>query len=158
MHTLPLGPPTPHPHLAQCLQGAGCAACGAVQGLWRRHEPAGEGPDPEPLGSRPGRAKPSTQQGATTGRRVHARAAAPALARSPACTRPRSPLSPRPPTRAQDCVIIGGVEQQSQAKQLARRPHVVIATPGRLAELIDTDSGLKKGFSKTRCALAARAI
>lgn len=50
----------------------------------------------------------------------------------------------------QDCVIIGGMEQQTQAKQLAKRPHVVIATPGRLAELIDTDDGLKKGFARTR--------
>jgi hypothetical protein len=50
------------------------------------------------------------------------------------------------------CVVIGGVEQQAQAKQLARRPHVVIATPGRLAELIATDAGICKGFSRTRCA------
>lgn len=49
-----------------------------------------------------------------------------------------------------DCVVIGGVEQQSQAKQLARRPHVVVATPGRLAELIETDAGLRKGFANTR--------
>jgi hypothetical protein len=47
-------------------------------------------------------------------------------------------------------VVIGGVEQQTQAKQLARRPHVVIATPGRLAELIDTDPGLRRGFAKAR--------
>ena len=53
----------------------------------------------------------------------------------------------------QDCVVIGGVEQQAQAKQLARRPHVVVATPGRLAELIDNDPGLKKGFARTRCVL-----
>ncbi|KAI8476969.1 MAG: P-loop containing nucleoside triphosphate hydrolase protein [Monoraphidium minutum] len=49
-----------------------------------------------------------------------------------------------------DCVVIGGVEQQAQAKALARRPHVVIATPGRLAELVDTDPGLRRGFAKTR--------
>lgn len=33
---------------------------------------------------------------------------------------------------AQDAVIIGGLEMQAQAKALAARPHVVIATPGRL--------------------------
>lgn len=42
------------------------------------------------------------------------------------------------------------MEQQQQAKQLAQRPHVVIATPGRLAELIDTDDGLRRGFAKTK--------
>lgn len=31
-----------------------------------------------------------------------------------------------------DCVIIGGVDMQAQGRELARRPHVVIATPGRL--------------------------
>jgi hypothetical protein len=31
-----------------------------------------------------------------------------------------------------DSVIIGGVDMQAQARELARRPHVVIATPGRL--------------------------
>jgi len=33
---------------------------------------------------------------------------------------------------AQDCVIVGGLDMQQQARELARRPHVVIATPGRL--------------------------
>lgn len=32
----------------------------------------------------------------------------------------------------QDLVIVGGLEMQSQAKALARKPHVVVATPGRL--------------------------
>jgi len=30
-------------------------------------------------------------------------------------------------------VVIGGVDMQAQSRSLARRPHVVIATPGRLA-------------------------
>jgi len=30
-------------------------------------------------------------------------------------------------------VVIGGVDMQAQTRALARRPHVVIATPGRLA-------------------------
>jgi ATP-dependent RNA helicase DDX49/DBP8 len=50
-----------------------------------------------------------------------------------------------------DCVVIGGVEQQAQAKELAKRPHVVVATPGRLAELIAGDAGLARGFARTRC-------
>lgn len=28
--------------------------------------------------------------------------------------------------------MVGGLEMQNQAKALARRPHVVVATPGRL--------------------------
>ncbi len=35
-----------------------------------------------------------------------------------------------------DCVIIGGLDQLTQSRQLANRPHIVIATPGRLAELL----------------------
>lgn len=35
-------------------------------------------------------------------------------------------------TLLQEVVIVGGLEMQSQAKALARRPHVVVATPGRL--------------------------
>ena len=36
---------------------------------------------------------------------------------------------------AQDAVVIGGLEMQAQLKALAARPHVVIATPGRLQVL-----------------------
>lgn len=32
----------------------------------------------------------------------------------------------------QDAVVIGGLDMQQQAKSLAKRPHVVVATPGRL--------------------------
>ena len=32
----------------------------------------------------------------------------------------------------QEAVIIGGLDMQTQAKALAQRPHVVVATPGRL--------------------------
>ena len=32
----------------------------------------------------------------------------------------------------QELVIVGGLEMQQQAKALARRPHIVVATPGRL--------------------------
>jgi superfamily II DNA/RNA helicase len=31
-----------------------------------------------------------------------------------------------------ECIVIGGVDIQQQTRELARRPHVVIATPGRL--------------------------
>ena len=31
-----------------------------------------------------------------------------------------------------DVVIVGGLDMHEQARQLAGRPHIVIATPGRL--------------------------
>jgi hypothetical protein len=41
--------------------------------------------------------------------------------------------------------VIGGMEQQQQAQAIKRKPHVVVATPGRLAALLETDSGLAAG-------------
>jgi hypothetical protein len=32
----------------------------------------------------------------------------------------------------QDAVVIGGLDMQQQARALAKRPHIVVATPGRL--------------------------
>eukprot|EP00877_Chromochloris_zofingiensis_P012977 jgi/Chrzof1/7933/Cz02g41230.t1 len=49
-----------------------------------------------------------------------------------------------------DATIIGGLDMQQQARALARRPHVVIATPGRLQGLLENDVTLKKGFSRTK--------
>lgn len=37
-----------------------------------------------------------------------------------------------------DCVITGGIEMTEQATQLSQKPHVVIATPGRLADHIES--------------------
>jgi superfamily II DNA/RNA helicase len=41
--------------------------------------------------------------------------------------------------------VIGGMEQQAQAQALKRKPHVVVATPGRLAALLEADAGLAAG-------------
>ncbi|GAX86279.1 hypothetical protein CEUSTIGMA_g13691.t1 [Chlamydomonas eustigma] len=49
-----------------------------------------------------------------------------------------------------DSVVIGGVDMQQQARDLVKRPHVIIATPGRLKGLLDADSGLKTIFTKAR--------
>eukprot|EP00879_Flechtneria_rotunda_P013446 GHRR01014039.1.p1 GENE.GHRR01014039.1~~GHRR01014039.1.p1 ORF type:complete len:452 (+),score=134.02 GHRR01014039.1:87-1358(+) len=49
-----------------------------------------------------------------------------------------------------DAVILGGLDMQQQAQALARRPHVVVATPGRLAALIQADNSLGEGFSRLR--------
>ena len=44
------------------------------------------------------------------------------------------------------CVIVGGVEMMAQAIALAKRPHIIIATPGRLVDHIENTRGfsLKK--------------
>lgn len=46
-------------------------------------------------------------------------------------------------------VVIGGLDMQSQSKELSRRPHVVIATPGRLHGILRIDAEIAKGFSRT---------
>lgn len=49
-----------------------------------------------------------------------------------------------------DCVVVGGLDMQQQAKELSRRPHVVIATPGRLRALLELDAQLARGFARAR--------
>eukprot|EP00884_Botryococcus_braunii_P016017 jgi/Botrbrau1/3099/Bobra.0070s0083.1 len=50
----------------------------------------------------------------------------------------------------QDAVVIGGVDMGEQARQLARRPHVVVATPGRLRDLLQQQEGLGDVFRRAR--------
>ncbi|XP_041321782.1 probable ATP-dependent RNA helicase DDX49 [Pyrgilauda ruficollis] len=38
------------------------------------------------------------------------------------------------PLGLKDCVVVGGLDMVAQALELSRRPHVVVATPGRLAD------------------------
>ncbi|KAL6841930.1 hypothetical protein ACP4OV_028442 [Aristida adscensionis] len=45
---------------------------------------------------------------------------------------------------------IGGFDSLAQAKGLARRPHVVVATPGRIATLVNNDPELAKVFARTK--------
>ncbi|KAG8594856.1 hypothetical protein GDO81_001343 [Engystomops pustulosus] len=40
------------------------------------------------------------------------------------------------PLGLKDCIIVGGMDMVSQALELSKKPHVVIATPGRLADHI----------------------
>jgi len=53
-------------------------------------------------------------------------------------------------TSLKECVVIGGMEMQAQAKELFQRPHIVIATPGRLRSLIELDPSIARGFSRVR--------
>ena len=45
--------------------------------------------------------------------------------------------------RAKACVIVGGMDLVSQAIELAKGPHIVVATPGRLMDHLENT----KGFS-----------
>lgn len=38
-------------------------------------------------------------------------------------------------------VIVGGMDMMTQAIELRKRPHVIIATPGRLVDLIRSNQG-----------------
>ena len=49
-----------------------------------------------------------------------------------------------------DAVVVGGLDMQAQARELARRPHIVAATPGRLAALLREDAGLARAFARTK--------
>ncbi|ORX51919.1 DEAD-domain-containing protein [Hesseltinella vesiculosa] len=40
-----------------------------------------------------------------------------------------------------ECVIVGGMDMMTQALELGKRPHVVIATPGRLRDHLQSSSG-----------------
>ncbi|KAK5869701.1 hypothetical protein PBY51_024399 [Eleginops maclovinus] len=40
------------------------------------------------------------------------------------------------PLGLKDCIIVGGMDMVSQALELSKQPHVVVATPGRLADHI----------------------
>ncbi|XP_017582998.1 PREDICTED: probable ATP-dependent RNA helicase DDX49, partial [Corvus brachyrhynchos] len=50
------------------------------------------------------------------------------------------------PLGLKDCVVVGGLDMVAQALELSRKPHVVIATPGRLADHLRSSStfSLKK--------------
>ncbi|CAO3649277.1 unnamed protein product [Cunninghamella blakesleeana] len=40
-----------------------------------------------------------------------------------------------------ECVVVGGMDMMTQALELQKRPHVIIATPGRLRDHIQSSSG-----------------
>lgn len=49
------------------------------------------------------------------------------------------------------CVeVVGGMDSINQAKTLMRRPHVVIATPGRIKTLLQQNPDIPSIFSKTK--------
>jgi ATP-dependent RNA helicase DDX49/DBP8 len=47
-------------------------------------------------------------------------------------------------------VVIGGLDMLEQSKALMQRPHVVIATPGRIADLLKNDPGVSSVFQRIK--------
>ncbi|XP_071722667.1 DEAD-box ATP-dependent RNA helicase 36 [Rutidosis leptorrhynchoides] len=47
-------------------------------------------------------------------------------------------------------VIVGGMDKLSQARLLSQRPHIVIATPGRVKVLIEENPDIPPVFSRTK--------
>ncbi|KAL9409969.1 hypothetical protein AB3S75_048232 [Citrus x aurantiifolia] len=47
-------------------------------------------------------------------------------------------------------VVVGGMDLLTQAKSLMNRPHVVIATPGRIKVLLEEDPDIPPVFSRTK--------
>lgn len=47
-------------------------------------------------------------------------------------------------------VVVGGMDMTEQAKALMQRPHVVIATPGRLRDHLMNDPGIPAVFARTK--------
>ncbi|NWS03215.1 DDX49 helicase, partial [Motacilla alba] len=52
------------------------------------------------------------------------------------------------PLGLKDCVVVGGLDMVAQALALSRRPHVVVATPGRLADHLRSSSTFSLGKIK----------
>ena len=59
-----------------------------------------------------------------------------------------SALGARLPTRV--CVVVGGADMMRQALALAERPHIVVATPGRLADHLRSSSGVPAVVRRAR--------
>jgi ATP-dependent RNA helicase DDX49/DBP8 len=54
------------------------------------------------------------------------------------------------PMQLREFVVVGGLDMMQQAQQLCRRPHVVIATPGRLADHVKSSVGVADVLKRTR--------
>ena len=45
------------------------------------------------------------------------------------------------PFNLRTAVVVGGIDMMAQALELGNRPHVVVATPGRIVDLLKSTSG-----------------
>jgi ATP-dependent RNA helicase DDX49/DBP8 len=46
--------------------------------------------------------------------------------------------------------IVGGMDMMAQAKELEKRPHIVVATPGRLCDLMRSDGAVGGKLSRVK--------
>ena len=46
------------------------------------------------------------------------------------------------------CVLVGGIDMMSQALALAKKPHFIVATPGRLIDHLENTRGFTLGSLK----------
>ena len=51
--------------------------------------------------------------------------------------------------------IVGGMDMMAQATELELRPHIVVATPGRLCDLLKSDSKGAEKLSRVKVADSA---
>ena len=54
------------------------------------------------------------------------------------------------PLNLRTAVIVGGIDMMAQALELGNRPHVVVATPGRIVDLLKSTSG-EWDLSRVKC-------
>ncbi|KAJ6852379.1 DEAD-box ATP-dependent RNA helicase 36 [Iris pallida] len=54
------------------------------------------------------------------------------------------------PLSVRVALVVGGMAMGAQAKALLQRPHVVVATPGRIRALMEGDRDVAAAFSKTK--------
>lgn len=45
------------------------------------------------------------------------------------------------PISVRTAVVVGGMDMMAQALELNNRPHVVVATPGRIVDLLNSGNG-----------------
>ena len=46
------------------------------------------------------------------------------------------------------CTVLGGMDQFAQSLELQKRPHIVVATPGRLADMLSYSDDIRKAFRR----------
>ncbi|XP_008803427.3 DEAD-box ATP-dependent RNA helicase 36 isoform X2 [Phoenix dactylifera] len=54
------------------------------------------------------------------------------------------------PLNVRCTLIVGGMDMIGQARALVQRPHIVVATPGRIKVLLEEDPDIPAAFSKTK--------
>lgn len=59
------------------------------------------------------------------------------------------------PLGLETVTVVGGMDMMSQAAALDKRPHIVVATPGRLCDLLRSNSGGMSKLSRAKVLVSA---